>query len=72
MKAKDLHNIPDVQAAHDSRKLAIDQVGVKKFVAECDAFAKKYGNQFEVPKLLRDMAAKGESFYGKYHAAKAA
>jgi GTP cyclohydrolase I len=29
MKAKDLHNIPDVQAAHDSRKLAIDQVGVK-------------------------------------------
>ena len=29
MKAKDLHNIPDVQAAPDSRKLAIDQVGVK-------------------------------------------
>ena len=29
MKAKDLHNIPDVQNAHDSRKLAIDQVGVK-------------------------------------------
>ncbi|MGH8765276.1 MAG: GTP cyclohydrolase, FolE2/MptA family, partial [Burkholderiales bacterium] len=29
MKAKDLHNIPDVQAAHDSRQIAIDQVGVK-------------------------------------------
>ncbi len=29
MKAKDLHNIPDVQSAPDSRKLAIDQVGVK-------------------------------------------
>src|SRR6187397_1205306 len=29
MKAKDLQNIPDVQAAPDSRKLAIDQVGVK-------------------------------------------
>ena len=29
MKAKDLHNIPDVQSSHDSRKLAIDQVGVK-------------------------------------------
>ena len=43
----------------------IDQVGVKQFVAECDDFAKKYGKQFEVPKLLRDMAAKGESFYGK-------
>ena len=43
----------------------IDQVGVKQFVAECDELAKKYGKQFEVPKLLRDMAAKGESFYGK-------
>ena len=29
MKAKDLHNIPDVQSAPDSRKLAIDQVGIK-------------------------------------------
>ena len=29
MKAKDLHNIPDVQSDADSRKLAIDQVGVK-------------------------------------------
>jgi 3-hydroxyacyl-CoA dehydrogenase/enoyl-CoA hydratase/3-hydroxybutyryl-CoA epimerase len=34
--------------------------------------AKKYGTQFEVPKLLRDMAAKGESFYGNYQPAKAA
>jgi GTP cyclohydrolase I len=29
MKAKDLQNIPDVQSAPDSRKLAIDKVGVK-------------------------------------------
>jgi 3-hydroxyacyl-CoA dehydrogenase/enoyl-CoA hydratase/3-hydroxybutyryl-CoA epimerase len=43
----------------------IDQVGVKRFVAECDALARKYGPQFKVPKLLRDMAAKGQSFYGK-------
>ena len=50
----------------------IDQVGVKTFVAECDDLAKKYGPQFEVPKLLRDMAAKGQSFYGNYHPAKAA
>jgi 3-hydroxyacyl-CoA dehydrogenase/enoyl-CoA hydratase/3-hydroxybutyryl-CoA epimerase len=49
----------------------IDQVGVKKFVAECDEFAKRYGKQFEVPKLLRDMAARGQSFYGR-PAAKAA
>jgi 3-hydroxyacyl-CoA dehydrogenase/enoyl-CoA hydratase/3-hydroxybutyryl-CoA epimerase len=43
----------------------IDQVGVAKFVAECDALAQKYGKQFSPPKLLRDMAAKGQSFYGK-------
>ncbi|HKU98669.1 MAG TPA: 3-hydroxyacyl-CoA dehydrogenase NAD-binding domain-containing protein [Vineibacter sp.] len=43
----------------------IDQVGIQKFVAECDALAQKYGQQFAVPKLLRDMAAKGQSFYGK-------
>jgi GTP cyclohydrolase I len=29
MKARDLHNIPDVQALPDSRKLAIDKVGIK-------------------------------------------
>jgi 3-hydroxyacyl-CoA dehydrogenase/enoyl-CoA hydratase/3-hydroxybutyryl-CoA epimerase len=50
----------------------IDQVGAQTFVAECDELAKQYGSQFEVPKLLRDMAAKGESFYGNYHPAKAA
>mgnify|MGYP003494805265 CR=1 FL=1 len=46
----------------------IDQVGIKQFVAECDSLAQKYGAQFAVPKLLRDMAAKGESFYGKRQA----
>ena len=50
----------------------IDQVGIKTFVAECDDLAKKYGPQFEVPKLLRDMAAKGQGFYANYHPAKAA
>ena len=29
MKARDLHNIPDVQGLPDSRKLAIDKVGIK-------------------------------------------
>src|ERR1700704_3704105 len=29
MKARDLQNIPDVQGSADSRKLAIDKVGVK-------------------------------------------
>ncbi|MEJ2175553.1 MAG: GTP cyclohydrolase, FolE2/MptA family, partial [bacterium] len=29
MKSRDLYNIPDVQATRDSRRLAIDKVGVK-------------------------------------------
>ena len=29
MKSRDLYNIPDVQASADTRKLAIDKVGVK-------------------------------------------
>ena len=41
----------------------IDTVGVVKFVEDCDALAKKYGERFAPPKLLRDMAAKGETFY---------
>ncbi len=41
----------------------VDTVGVAKFVEECDALAKKYGDRFAPPKLLRDMAAKGETFY---------
>ena len=41
----------------------IDTVGVAKFVEECDRMAQKYGARFAPPKLLRDMAAKGETFY---------
>ena len=29
MKSRDLYNIPDVQSDHDSRKIAIDKVGIK-------------------------------------------
>jgi 3-hydroxyacyl-CoA dehydrogenase/enoyl-CoA hydratase/3-hydroxybutyryl-CoA epimerase len=42
----------------------IDTVGVKKFVAECDKLAQAFGPRYTPPKLLRDMAAKGKSFYG--------
>jgi 3-hydroxyacyl-CoA dehydrogenase / enoyl-CoA hydratase / 3-hydroxybutyryl-CoA epimerase len=41
----------------------IDGIGLPKFVAECDRLAAAYGDRFTPPKLLRDMAAKGESFY---------
>jgi 3-hydroxyacyl-CoA dehydrogenase/enoyl-CoA hydratase/3-hydroxybutyryl-CoA epimerase len=41
----------------------IDRVGVASFVAQCDAFAQRYGKRYSPPQLLRDMAAKGETFY---------
>jgi 3-hydroxyacyl-CoA dehydrogenase/enoyl-CoA hydratase/3-hydroxybutyryl-CoA epimerase len=51
----------------------IDGMGTRAFVALCDELAGKYGPRFEPPQLLRDMAAKGESFYGRFGAqAKAA
>ncbi len=44
----------------------IDFMGTKDFVALCDRLAAKYGNRFAPPALLRDMAAKGETFYGRF------
>ena len=41
----------------------VDTVGIAKFIAECEALAAKYGDRFAPPQLLRDMAAKGETFY---------
>jgi 3-hydroxyacyl-CoA dehydrogenase/enoyl-CoA hydratase/3-hydroxybutyryl-CoA epimerase len=46
----------------------IDSVGVAKFVETCDRLAKVYGRRFEPPALLREMAAKGETFYGRFGA----
>ena len=51
----------------------IDSVGAAKFVETCDRLAQKYGPRFAPPQLLRDMAVKGETFYGRFSkAAKAA
>ncbi|HCK84975.1 MAG TPA: 3-hydroxyacyl-CoA dehydrogenase [Hyphomonadaceae bacterium] len=46
--------------------------GAKKFVEEADRLADQYGDRFRPNKLLRDMAAKGESFYERFGAKKAA
>ncbi|HVY86393.1 MAG TPA: 3-hydroxyacyl-CoA dehydrogenase NAD-binding domain-containing protein [Caulobacterales bacterium] len=40
--------------------------GTKKFVEEADRLAAQYGERFAPPKMLRDMAAKNESFYAKF------
>ncbi len=50
----------------------IDSVGAAAFVETCDALTAKYGQRFAPPQLLRDMAAKGETFYGRFGKAKAA
>ena len=44
----------------------IDTIGAKAFVDRADALKAKYGAPFEVPALLRDMASKGETFYGRF------
>jgi 3-hydroxyacyl-CoA dehydrogenase/enoyl-CoA hydratase/3-hydroxybutyryl-CoA epimerase len=36
----------------------VNNIGAKKFVERADALAKKYGERFSPPKLLRDLAAK--------------
>jgi 3-hydroxyacyl-CoA dehydrogenase/enoyl-CoA hydratase/3-hydroxybutyryl-CoA epimerase len=43
----------------------IDAVGAEAFVRECDRLAQQYGARFAPPQLLRDMAARGETFYGR-------
>ncbi len=44
----------------------IDAIGAAKFVEELDHMAALYGDRFAPPQLLRDMAAKGETFYGRF------
>jgi 3-hydroxyacyl-CoA dehydrogenase/enoyl-CoA hydratase/3-hydroxybutyryl-CoA epimerase len=44
----------------------IDMMGTPAFVALCKKLAKKHGPRFKPPKLLLDMAAKNETFYGRF------
>jgi 3-hydroxyacyl-CoA dehydrogenase/enoyl-CoA hydratase/3-hydroxybutyryl-CoA epimerase len=44
----------------------IDGMGTKAFVDFCRRLAKKYGERFTPPRLLLDMATKGETFYGRF------
>ncbi len=50
----------------------LDIVGAGKAEAICDALTAAHGARFTAPALLRDMAAKGQTFYGRFGAAKAA
>jgi len=44
----------------------IDMVGLSNFVSRADELRAAYGEQFEVPSLLREMAQAGETLYGKF------
>jgi 3-hydroxyacyl-CoA dehydrogenase/enoyl-CoA hydratase/3-hydroxybutyryl-CoA epimerase len=44
----------------------IDGMGARTFVALCDELAEDFGPRFEPNALLRDMAHKDETFYGRF------
>ncbi|TPK67662.1 3-hydroxyacyl-CoA dehydrogenase [Mesorhizobium sp. B2-4-19] len=44
----------------------IDGIGAKQFVKIAKGLRKKYGAEFKAPKLLLDMAEKGETFYQRF------
>lgn len=44
----------------------IDGMGVKTFVALAEKLSQTYGAHFKPTPLLQDMAAKGETFYGRF------
>ncbi len=50
----------------------MDTVGLAHVVATLDRLAQAHGERFTPPQLLRDMAAKGETFYGRAALKKAA
>ena len=50
----------------------LDILGAARAVEICEALAARHGPRFEPPALLRDMAARGGSFYGEARSAEAA
>ncbi|MGH1367038.1 MAG: 3-hydroxyacyl-CoA dehydrogenase NAD-binding domain-containing protein [Maritimibacter sp.] len=46
----------------------LDMIGAAKAVEVCDDLTERFGPRFTTPDMLRDMAAKGDSFYGRFGA----
>ncbi len=44
----------------------LDMIGAGKAVEICEGLAAGHGKRFEAPALLRDIAKKGETFYGRF------
>jgi 3-hydroxyacyl-CoA dehydrogenase/enoyl-CoA hydratase/3-hydroxybutyryl-CoA epimerase len=50
----------------------LDILGAGRAVEICDGLAAAHGPRFATPDMLREMAVKGEDFYGRFAAAAAA
>jgi 3-hydroxyacyl-CoA dehydrogenase/enoyl-CoA hydratase/3-hydroxybutyryl-CoA epimerase len=50
----------------------LDIIGAARAVALCDGLEARHGARFAAPQMLRDMAAKGQTFYGATPRAQAA
>lgn len=50
----------------------LDMLGAEYAAARCDELQAAFGDRFKCPALLRDMADKGQTFYGRFGAKKAA
>ena len=50
----------------------LDMLGASRAVEICDALAADHGERFAAPALLREMADRGDSFYGRFAPAAAA
>ena len=44
----------------------LDIVGAGHAAARCDALSAEFGDRFACPALLREMAEKGQTFYGRF------
>ncbi len=44
----------------------LDIIGAERAVAICDGLEAGHGPRFAAPKLLRDLAAQGDTFYGRF------
>ncbi len=44
----------------------LDMIGAEHAVAICDDLTEKFGERFKTPELLRELAASGETFYGRF------
>lgn len=44
----------------------LDMIGAPYAAERCDQLSETYGDRFACPELLRDMAGKGQSFYGRF------